>query len=213
MNRTMVMLAAAVMAVVSGCSNIERSRNLADPNVSAKTLAAQVCSNCHGLDGNSTSPAFPRLAGQQRDYIVGQLTNYRDHQRIDPPGYQYMWGLSRHLSDEQIAGLGDYYSKQTVSRSLADAVDPKQLATGKEIFDKGLPDANVIACSACHGPTGQGMAAFPRLANQHADYLLKQLDIFQNTQGRPGTPMETVVHPLTGPDKAAVTAYLQAFPD
>jgi cytochrome c553 len=91
--------------------------------------------------------------------------------------------------------------------------DAKQLATGKEIFDKGLPDANVIACSACHGPTGQGMAAFPRLAYQHADYVIKQLNIFQNTQGRPGTPMETVVHPLTGPDKTAVAAYLQAFPD
>ena len=91
--------------------------------------------------------------------------------------------------------------------------DAKQWAIGKNIFDKGLPDENVIACSACHGPTGQGMAAFPRLANQHADYLLKQLDIFQNTQGRPGTPMETVSHPLTGPDKAAVAAYLQAFPD
>ena len=108
MHKTMVMLAAAAIAVVSGCSNIERSRNLANPEVSAKTLAAQVCSNCHGLDGNSTSPAFPRLAGQQADYIVSQLNNFRDHQRIDPPGYQYMWGLSRHLSDEQIAGLAGY---------------------------------------------------------------------------------------------------------
>ena len=213
MHKTMVMLAAAAIAVVSGCSNIERSRNLANPEVSAKTLAAQVCSNCHGLDGNSTSPAFPRLAGQQADYIVSQLNNFRDHQRIDPPGYQYMWGLSRHLSDEQIAGLACYYTKQTVHRLPVPPEDAKQWAIGKNIFDKGLPDENVIACSACHGPTGQGMAAFPRLANQHADYLLKQLDIFQNTQGRPGTPMETVSHPLTGPDKAAVAAYLQAFPD
>ena len=212
MYKPKVMLAAAVIAVLAGCSDIERSRNLADPNVSAKTLAAQVCSNCHGLDGNSTSPAFPRLAGQQADYIVSQLSNFRGHERMDPPGYQYMWGLSRHLSDAQIAGLAEYYSTQPVHRDPGKAEDAQQLAIGKEIFDKGLPDANVIACSACHGPTGQGMAAFPRLANQHADYLLKQLNIFQNTQGRPGTPMETVVHPLTGPDKAAVAAYLQAFP-
>jgi len=213
MHKTMVMLAVAAIALVSGCSNIERSRNLANPEVSAKTLAAQVCSNCHGLDGNSTSPAFPRLAGQQVDYIVSQLNNFRDHQRIDPPGYQYMWGLSRHLSDEQIAGLADYYSKQTVRRDPTESLDAKQIATGKSIFENGLPEEAVIACSACHGPTGQGMAAFPRLALQHSDYLIKQLDIFQNTQGRPGTPMETVTHPLTGPDKAAVAAYLQAFPD
>ena len=213
MHKTAVLLAAAVMAILSGCSDIERSRNLADPQVSAQTLAAQVCSNCHGLDGNSISPAVPRLAGQQPDYIVSQLSNFRSHERIDPPGYQYMWGLSRHLTDAQIAGLAEYYARQTVHPDPAAAVDASQLAVGKAIFDNGLPDANVIACSACHGPKGQGMAAFPRLANQHADYLLKQLNIFQNTQGRPGTPMETVVHPLTGPDKAAVAAYLQAFPD
>lgn len=213
MNKTKLMLAITVIAMVFGCSNIERSRDLSDPGVSAKTLAEQVCSNCHGMDGNSVSPAFPRLAGQQADYIVSQMTNFRSHQRLDPPGYQYMWGLSRHLTDEQISGLAEYYSKQTVHRAPAKEEDAKQLALGKDIFDKGLPDANVIACSACHGPTAQGMAAFPRLANQHANYLIKQLDIFQNTQGRPGTPMETVVHPLTGPDKDAVAAYLQAFPD
>jgi cytochrome c553 len=66
---------------------------------------------------------------------------------------------------------------------------------------------------ACHGPKAQGIQAFPRLAWQHADYIVKQLNVFQNTQGRPGTPMEFVVHPLTGANKAAVAAYLQAFPD
>lgn len=213
MNKTMMTLAIAAIAMASGCSNIERSRNLADPAVSAKTLAEQVCSNCHGFDGNSVSPAFPRLAGQQADYIVSQLTNFRSHQRMDPPGYQYMWGLTRHLTDEQIAGLGDYYSKKTAKRAPDTHADAAVIATGKSIFDKGMPEQNVIACSACHGPTGQGMAAFPRLAYQHADYLIKQLDVFQNTQGRPGTPMETVVHPLTGPDMAAVAAYLEAFPD
>jgi cytochrome c553 len=213
MHKTVVILAVALVAVATGCSNIERSRNLADPGISAKTLAAQVCSNCHGLDGNSVSPAFPRLAGQQPDYIASQLTNFRSHQRSDPPGYQYMWGLSRHLSDEQIAGLAAYYAKQVAQRAPLTNLDEKQMAKGKNIFDNGLPEEAVIACSACHGPTGQGLAAFPRLAFQHADYLIKQLDVFQFTQGRPGTPMETIVHPLTGTDKAAIAAYLQAFPD
>jgi cytochrome c553 len=213
MHKTMVMLALAAIAVLAGCSNIARSRNLADPNVAATTLAAQVCSNCHGLDGNSTSPAFPRLAGQQADYIAAQLNNFRSHQRSDPPGYQYMWGVSRHLSDAQIAGLADYYARQSVRRAPVTTVDQQDMAKGRAIFENGVPEANVIACSACHGPTGQGMAVFPRLALQHADYLLKQLDVFQSTQGRPGTPMETIVHPLTGPDMAAVAIYLQAFPE
>ena len=213
MHKSVVILALALIAVATGCSNIERSRNLADPSVPAKTLAEQVCSNCHGLDGNSVSPVFPRLAGQQPDYIVNQLNNFRSHQRSDPPGYQYMWGLSRHLSDEQIAGLAEYYSKQVARRAPAVDRDEQKLARGKAIFENGLPEEAVIACSACHGPSGQGLAAFPRLAYQHSDYLIKQLDVFQFTQGRPGTPMETIVYPLTGSDKTAIAAYLQAFPD
>ena len=211
MKLKLILLAMTVGAV--GCSNIERSRDLANPNVAAQTIAQQVCSNCHGVDGNSTSPAFPRLAGQQSAYIVNQLTNFRGHQRSDPPGSEYMWGLSHHLTDQQIAGLADYYSKQTPHRSAVPAPDPKLLAAGKDIFNNGVPAENVIACMACHGPLGQGIEAFPRLAYQHADYILKQLDVFQFTQGRPGTPMEAISHPLTGENKEAVAAYLQAFPD
>jgi len=208
-----ILLIIAMGALGAGCSSIENSRNLGNPNVSAKTLAAQVCSNCHGLDGNSISPTFPRLAGQQAAYIVNQLTNFRSHQRLDPPGPEYMWGLSRHLTDEQIAGLGEYYSKQEPHRAPTTGADPKLLAAGKEIFEKGRPEENVIACMACHGPKGQGIGSFPRLAYQHANYIANQLDVFQNTQGRPGTPMDAVVHPLTGEDKEAIAAYLQAFPD
>jgi cytochrome c553 len=208
-----VTLAIAVAAFGTACSNLERSRDLANPAVPARVMAAQVCSNCHGLDGNSVSPAFPRLAGQQAVYIVNQLKGFRSQGRSDPAGNEYMWGLSHHLTDEQIAGLADYYSKQTSRRTDAPAADPKLVADGKEIFEKGVPAQNVIACISCHGPKAQGVDAFPRLAHQHAYYIERQLDIFQNTQGRPGTPMEAVTHPLTGANKAAIAAYLQAFPD
>ena len=209
-----ILLAVTLGILGAGCSNIERSRDLANPNVSARTIAQQVCSNCHGLDGNSVSPAYPRLAGQQATYLISQLNEFRSHQRLDPPGAEYMFGLSRHLTDDQIAGLADYYSKQIPHRSAdVRAADSKLLAAGKDIFDKGVPEQNVIACSACHGPLGQGIEAFPRIAYQHADYLVKQLNVYQNTQQRPGTPMEFITHPLTGDNKEAVAAYLQAFPD
>ena len=206
--------AAATLAVLlAGCTNLERSRDLANPNVAAVVTARQVCSNCHGWDGNSTSPNFPRLAGQQAAYITSQLTNFRSHQRLDPAGSEYMWGLSRHLSDEQINALGDYYAAQTPRRAASVSTDPQLRAAGKRIYENGVPEQNVIPCMSCHGPKGQGMVAFPRLAYQHADYIVKQLDVFQNTQGRPGTPMEFVVHPLTGENKRAIAAYLEAFPD
>jgi cytochrome c553 len=212
MNKVSLGLAVVLVATGTACSNLERSRDLANPNVPPVVTAQQVCSNCHGIDGNPVSPNFPRLAGQTTTYIINQLSNFRSHQRSDPAGYEYMWGISRSLTDAQIAGLAEYYSKQTPRKS-AETADPAQLAAGKAIFENGVPEQNVIACMACHGPKAQGMDAFPRLAYQHADYIVKQLDVFQNTQGRPGTPMEAVVHPLTGENKAAIAAYLQAFPD
>lgn len=213
MNYRLAFLAATVGMLGVGCSNLERSRDLANPAVPGKVIAQQVCSICHGLDGNSVSPQFPRLAGQQAVYLTNQMKNFRGHDRSDPAGQEFMWGLSRHLTDGQIAAIADYYSQQTARKDGMPAADPKLLAAGKDIFEQGVPDKNVIACAACHGPKAQGIEAFPRLANQHADYIVKQLDIFQNTQGRPGTPMETIVHPLTGGSKEAVAAYLQAFPD
>lgn len=203
----------AFAALAAGCANPEHSRNLADPSVSATALAQQVCSGCHGLDGNAVSPTFPRLAGQQASYLAAQLTNFRSHQRSDPAGYVYMWGLSRHLTDAQIEGLADYFSKQIARRPESGAMDATRLAAGKEIYDKGMPEQSVIACAACHGPKGEGLGAFPRLAFQHADYIVKQLDVFQNTKQRPGTPMEFISHPLTGDNKLAVAAYMQQFPD
>lgn len=205
--------AALLTALAAGCANVERSRDLGNPNVAPAVTAVQVCSTCHGVTGNSVSPNFPRLAGQQAAYIEEQLKNFRSHQRADPEGFEYMWGISRKLTDEQIKGLGEYFSKQVPNTIAADGADAKTLAEGKNIFENGVPEQNVIACQACHGAKAEGIGAFPRLAHQHKDYLLKQLDIFQYTQGRPGTPMESVSHPLTGENKLAVAAYLQAFPN
>jgi Cytochrome c553 len=72
-----LLLAASLAAASAGCSTLERSRNLNNPAVAGRTMAEQVCSNCHGLDGNSESPNFPRLAGQPSAYLVSQLTQFR----------------------------------------------------------------------------------------------------------------------------------------
>jgi cytochrome c553 len=210
MKKTILSLAVALAALGSGCSNLERSRDLANPNVPPAVTAAQVCSNCHGLDGNSVSPNFPRLAGQQEAYIVAQLENFRSHHRSDPPGFEYMWGISGKLSDDQIKGLADYFSKQVPSPNAS--IDAAQITAGREIFEKGIPAKETAPCFVCHGPTGEGMASFPRLANQHQDYLVKQLHVFQETEGRPGTPMKQITHLLTHEEMEAVAGFLQAFP-
>ena len=203
---------AAAAALVAGCAGVERSRNLGDPKVSGVTIAQQVCSNCHGLSGNSVSPNFPNLAAQTQPYLAAQLASFKSHGRRDPPGYQYMWGLSRHLTDDQIAGLSAYYAQQTAVVQPAEG-DASRLPMGKAIFEGGIEDKAVPACNTCHGDQGQGMATFPRLAGQHADYTLKQLMVFQRTDERPdGAVMKIVSHGLSVQDMTDVASYVQTLP-
>ena len=205
-------LALAIAAACVACAPLERSRSLNDPTVPAEATARQVCSNCHGIDGNSVSPNFPRLAGQQPGYIVDQLKAFRAHNRLDPAGFTYMYGLSRHLSDAQIEGLAAYFAAQKPAANPM-AAEGAVLAKGKELFEKGRPDRNVPPCASCHGPGGQGLASFPRLAGQHAHYLAKQLDVFQSTNARPSAAptMKPIAHELDQGEIDAVAAYLQGL--
>lgn len=202
----------AVTLVVAGCANLERSRDLNNPRVPAVVMAQQVCSNCHGLMGAATSPNFPNLAAQTEPYLVGQLTVFKSHSRHDPEGYEYMWGLSRSLTEQQINGLAAYFAAQPPARQPLEG-DPARIAAGKAIFESGVADKGVPACVSCHGAQGQGVATFPRLAGQHADYLVKQLVVFQRTDERPeGAVMKVVAHSLTVEDIENVATYLQAIP-
>ena len=204
-------LAMVALVALAGCAAPERSRNLNDPAVPAMAMAQQVCSNCHGIDGNSISPNFPRLAAQTEPYLTEQLKAFRGHGRSDPAGFEYMWGLSRHITDAQIEGLAAYFSSQAATPNQAKA-DPALAEKGKAIFENGRPDRNLMACKVCHGDRAQGNGQFPRLAGQHSDYLVKQLIVFQRTEQRPeGAVMKTIAHLLDPQDVDAVAAYLQGL--
>ena len=207
MNKALLL---ALAVFCAACAAPGRSRSLNDPAVAAPVMAGQVCSNCHGLDGNATSPNFPRLAAQPEAYLVAQLKAFRGQGRSDPAGFEYMWGLSRHLSDAQIDGLAAYFASQKPVPNPVRA-DQALLARGKSIFQDGRPDKGLPACKGCHGAEAQGMAAFPRLAGQHADYIQKQLLVFQRTDERPeGAVMKTIAHLLEPADIPALAAYLQS---
>lgn len=211
MRTTSLTLAFVAAILAAACASPERSRNLNDPAVPARTLAEQVCSNCHGIDGNSVSPNFPRLAAQQEEYTVEQLTSFRGHNRLDPAGFEYMWGLSRHLTDAQIKGLAEYFAAQKPAAGAQ--TDPVRAADGKDVFEHGIASKSIPPCATCHGEHGQGNGKFPRLAGQHADYVVKQLLVFQRTDERPeGAVMKTVAHLLSRDNMEAVAAYLQAAP-
>ncbi len=201
----LAMIAAALLNL-TGCADPRKSRNVSDPAVSGQTLALQVCSTCHGVTGESISPAFPKLAGQQHDYLLAQLADFKGHDRSDSKGVQYMWGFT-HLTTKQVEELADYFSTQKPMR--ANFSDNTVLARGKAIFESGEPDKGVVQCGACHGPNGEGNATFPRLAGQHPAYVLEQIKVFQLTDARPrGAPMKQVTHDLTDADALAVAQYL-----
>lgn len=202
---------AAVIAGIAACSNLPRSRDLANPGVSGKVLAEQVCSNCHGRAGTATSPNFPNLAAQQKAYLVAQLKAFRAHSRRDPAGYEYMWGISRSLTDAQIDALADYYWAQDPPRQRPES-PPAMVEAGRVLFERGDPAKAVPACTSCHGAKGSGSAAFPRIAGQHADYVRKQLEVFQRTDERPeGAVMKTVAHALSKDEIDAAAAFVQTL--
>jgi cytochrome c553 len=213
MNTLRLAMLAALVGLATGCANEPRSRDTANPNVTGETLALQVCSNCHGATGNSKSPQFPNLAAQQESYIVAQLSGFKAHSRQDPPGPEYMWGLSRSLTEKQIQELATHFAAQKPQRQPVEG-KPERIEAGKTIFIAGISGEGVPPCASCHGPEGAGSVAFPRIAGQHVDYIVKQLTVFQRTDERPeGAVMKTVAHNLTRDNIDNVAAYVQAMPN
>jgi cytochrome c553 len=203
--------AALAATLLAGCANPPRSRDLGNPAIAGPVLAQQACSLCHGVRGVSESPNFPNLAAQQPAYLVAQLAGFRSHSRQDPEGYEYMWGVARQLTDDQIAGIAAYYAAQAPAHQRAEA-GAERIAEGRALFTQGAPDRGVPACSGCHGDHGQGLAAFPRIAGQHSDYIIKQLLVFKRTDQRPdGAAMQAVAHQLTRADIDNAAAFLQTL--
>ena len=178
---------------------------LAQSQQDAKTLATDVCSACHGPEGRSISPVFPRLAGQQRGYIIVQLDAFRNKTRGDPNAQAYMWGMSSQLSDDTIKALATYYASQKPPHGHPGA--PALMAEGKKIFTQGIKAQNVQACETCHGPNAEGAGAFPRLAGQHVDYLVAQLEGFKSGVRANAPIMAGVVRTMSTQQLKAAAEY------
>jgi cytochrome c553 len=148
-----------------------------DDNQAAASTVTKVCQNCHGPGGNSISATFPRLNGQQADYLAAQLKNFRDHSRNDPHAMAYMWGMAAKLTDANIDGISKYLASQKPTPAQTGG---ELAAQGKAIYISGAKAQNIPACAACHGDQGQGNSVMPRIAGQHADYLKSQLEDFRS---------------------------------
>jgi cytochrome c553 len=136
-----------------------------------KTL---VCSACHGADGNSLVPTFPKLAGQNERYLIKQMHDIKSGARPVPT----MAGQLDAMSDEDIANIAAYYASQAGSGGQT---DPAKVELGAAVYRGGVSATGVAACAACHGAAGGGNApaGFPSLAGQQTDYIADQLRRFR----------------------------------
>jgi cytochrome c553 len=168
----------------------------------------ETCGTCHGVNGRSVSPTFPNLAAQTAPYIELQLHAFKDQTRADPDAQAYMWGMASQLNDASISALATYFSQQSAAPGRSS--NAALVAQGKQIFVEGVPGRQIPACASCHGAQAQGNGPFPRLAGQHAPYLLRQLLVIQSVL-RTAPVMHGVIKDLTRPQMEAVVAYLESI--
>ncbi|MFM1885927.1 MAG: hypothetical protein RL026_1084 [Pseudomonadota bacterium] len=182
---------------------------------SAKSAA---CLACHGLNGNSTNPEWPSLAGQNGAYVAAQLAAFRGGARVNV----LMSPMAAALTDQDLLDLGAHFAVQTPTGLESDAA---LWPAGEKLYRNGDAARGIPACTACHGPNGRGMpaAGYPSLRGQHATYTVKQLTDYaadarytKDEQGRSrssanGVMMQTIAGRLTEDDRRAVAAYLQGL--
>jgi len=195
-----------ILAVVAcGASTLAMAEDVSPAALAAaQSKATSVCQNCHGPLGDSVSSTFPRLNGQQADYIAGQLKNFRDHSRTDPHARAYMWGMASQLDNASIDALAKYFAGQSPTMPQGGGA---LAAEGKDIYMNGAAAQNVPACQACHGEAGEGNSVIPRLAGQHAYYLKSQLEAFRSTL-RESDVMHANTKDMTDRQIEALVSYL-----
>jgi len=201
----MWLVAAFVGAI---CSTGLRAENAPASKIDldkAKGTATQVCSACHGPDGNSLITVNPSLAGQVPQYITKQLASFKSGERANP----IMMGMAAGLSPDDMRALGVYFGSLPAK---PDAAKDRALAeAGAKIYRGGVAAAGVPACSGCHGPDGSGIPAqYPRLAGQHADYTLAQLKGFRAglRNSASAAAMRTIAGRLSDKDMEALSEYI-----
>lgn len=164
------------------------------------------CFICHGVAGESSSPVFPRLAGQNAAYVARQLADYRTGKRKSTT----MQPMVEDLSPEDFQALGQYFaSRPTIVHAVA---DPELAQVGRFVYARGNPYSGVPACATCHGPLGHGTETLPRLAGQHAQYTENQLKQFNNRERtNDNAVMHGIAAKLSELEAKAVAAYLSGL--
>jgi len=178
------------------------------PSWAGSSIAASVrnCTWCHGTGAQGYTVA-PRLAGQRALYIEAQLRGYAAHIRDNPLSKQYMWSAAANLPTDTVRNLADYFA--SLPPKAANDGRRALVEAGKAIYLQGIPEANVVACLACHGPAGQGVREIPRLGGMSYFYLKRRLEEWgQGYHSAQSSPMPLVASTLAPDQIEALASYL-----
>lgn len=169
----------------------------------AKKIVSGVCFVCHGMEGESSSEVFPRLAGQHWEYTSKQLDHFKSGKRKSTA----MADMAAKLTPDEMVALGKYFEKTKVTTEPAK--DTELAAVGRYIFLAGNKYSGVAACAGCHGKEGLGTSQLPRLAGQYASYIEGQLKSFGSRERtNDNAVMHAIVVRMTPLEMAAVAEYL-----
>jgi len=169
----------------------------------AEEIVSGRCFLCHGMEGESASPVFPRLAGQHSEYVARQLSDFKSGKRKSDT----MKPQSEELTPAEMKALGAFFEKKKAPANTP--TDTEILAVGRYIFSKGNSFSGLPSCASCHGAKGLGTPQLPRLAGQHPRYIEDQLKQFNKRERtNDNAVMHTVASKLTELETHAVAEYI-----
>ena len=211
MNKIMNMTMVLVLALSTHALAENTTANVAN----GQEIAAGVCAGCHSADGNSIIPVNPSLAGQHAEYITKQLIEFKMPDEETPAirNSPVMSAMVAALSVDDMKDLAAFYSQQTPTTGISTETDEDVLNLGKIVYHGGNIENEVPACASCHSPDGAGIPPhYPRLAGQHADYTLAQLNAFnEEMRTNDNKVMKQVIHRMSPREKKAVSEYISGL--
>jgi len=178
----------------------------ADDLKRAEEIVQGKCFICHGIEGESSSPVFPRLAGQSANYTARQLADYKSGRRRSSA----MDTMVDDLTPADFKALGEYFASRPAHTHPVE--DPDLAQVGRFVYLRGNPYSGVAACATCHGPNGHGTDTLPRLAGQHAQYTENQLRLFNKRERtNDNAVMHSIASKLSELELKAVASYLSGL--
>ena len=203
-----IQLAAACLLslLLSAAVSAAQAEEQAGGDPAAGRGKTEICAACHSGDGNSITPAFPKLAGQGEKYLLRQLRAIKSGAWPIPE----MAGQMDPLSDQDLRDIAAFYAGQMMSPGAA---DPELADLGQQIYRGGIRARGVPACTSCHAPDGAGnyAAGYPRLAGQHAHYIQERLEEYRENEevyDDVSSIMADVAMPMTKREIEAVASYI-----